>query len=57
VARDTGRYRGMALTHLIGFVGLGAVAGRYIFALPLWLSLAIAACLLAALLRPPQPRA
>jgi hypothetical protein len=46
------RYRAMAATHLVGFVLLGLVAGRYIFALPLWLALAIAGCLLLALLRP-----
>jgi hypothetical protein len=56
VARDTGRYRAMTVTHLVGVLGLGAVAGLYIFALPLWLSLLIAACLVTALLRPPPPR-
>ena len=45
-------YRAMAATHLTGFVLLGVVAGRYIFALPLWLSLAIATCLFLALVRP-----
>jgi len=56
VARDTGRYRGMAVTHLAGFLLLGAIAARYIFALPLWLAAGIGACLVIALLRPP-PRA
>jgi hypothetical protein len=52
LARLGTHYRAMAATHLAGFVLLGVVAGRYIFALPLWLSLAIAACLFLALLRP-----
>lgn len=52
VARDGGPWRAMALTHLTGFLFLAAVAGGYIFALPLWLSLAVAACLAVALLRP-----
>jgi hypothetical protein len=53
------RYRAMAVTHLTGFVLLGLVAARYIFALPLWLALAIATCLILALLRPeiPSPHA
>jgi hypothetical protein len=59
LARAGTRYRAMAATHLAGFVLLGVVAARYILALPLWLSLAIAACLVLALLRPeirsPQP--
>jgi hypothetical protein len=54
LARDGGRYRGVALTQLVGFVVVGAVAGRYVFLLPVWLSLAIAACLVMALMRPPQ---
>jgi hypothetical protein len=44
--------RAMAATHMAGFVLLGLVAARYIFALPLWLALAIATCLGLALLRP-----
>ena len=52
VARDTGRYRTMAAAHLVGFLVLAGVAGRYIFALPLWLAVAIAACLVVAVLRP-----
>lgn len=54
LARDTGRYRAMTLVHLGGFLLLGGIAGRYIFALPLWLALLIGACLAIALLRPPQ---
>jgi hypothetical protein len=52
LARAGARYRAMAVTHLTGFVLLGLVAARYIFALPLWLALAIATCLILALLRP-----
>ena len=55
VARDTGRYRAMAATHLAGFLLLGVIAARYIFALPLWLATGIGACLVIALLRPPPP--
>ncbi|HUL19500.1 MAG TPA: hypothetical protein VLV29_09575 [Steroidobacteraceae bacterium] len=52
VARAGTAYRAMTVTHLVGFLVLGAVASRFIFALPLWLSLAIAACLAVALSRP-----
>jgi hypothetical protein len=52
LARDTGRYRAMAVAHLVGFLALAGVAARYIFALPLWLSVVIAACLVVAVLRP-----
>ncbi len=44
-------YRVAALAHLVAFLALAGVAYRYLFALPLWLALAIAACLGAALLR------
>lgn len=54
----TGRdYRTAALAHLLAFLGLAAVAYRYLFALPLWLALAIAACLAAALVQPAGARA
>lgn len=56
LAREAGHYQGMAVTHLVGFVFLGLVASRYISAVPLWLALAIASCLLMALLRPAQVR-
>ena len=52
LARTGAAYRAMTVTHLVGFLVLGVVAGRFIFALPLWLSLGIAACLALALLRP-----
>jgi hypothetical protein len=52
LARAGARYQAMAVTHLAAFGLLGVVAARYIFALPLWLTLAIAACLLLALVRP-----
>jgi hypothetical protein len=52
-ARATGRYRAMAVTHLAGFLLLGVVSARYIFALPLWFAAGIGACLVIALLRPP----
>jgi hypothetical protein len=52
LARSGGAYRALTLTHLVGFLVLGVVASRFIFALPLWLSLAIAACLAVALSRP-----
>jgi hypothetical protein len=52
LARIGARYRAMAITHLAGFVLLGLVAARYIFALPLWLALAIATCLVLGLLHP-----
>lgn len=59
LARQGARYRAMTATHLAGFALLGVVAARYIFALPLWLALAIASCLGLALWRPefPPPRA
>lgn len=43
----------MTLTHLAGFLVLGGIAGRCIFALPLWPALLIGACPAIALLRPP----
>ncbi len=52
LARVGARYRAMGVTHLAGFVLLGLVATRYIFALPLRLALAIATCLVLSLLRP-----
>jgi len=52
LARTGAAYRAMTVTHLVGFLVLGVVASRFIFALPLWLSLAIAACLAVALSRP-----
>jgi len=52
LARSGAAYRAMTITHLVGFLVLGVVASRFIFALPLWLSLAIAACLGVALSRP-----
>jgi hypothetical protein len=52
LARTGTAYRAMTVTHLVGFLVLGVVANRFIFALPLWLSLAIAACLAFALSRP-----
>jgi hypothetical protein len=52
LARSGAAYRAMAITHLVGFLVLGGVASHFIFALPLWLSLAIAACLAVALSRP-----
>jgi hypothetical protein len=52
LARVGARYRAMAVTHLAGFVLLGLVVARYIFALPLWLALAIATCLVLGLSRP-----
>jgi hypothetical protein len=54
----TGRhYRSGAAAQLVAFVCLAGVAYRYLFALPLWLALAIAACLAAALLSPRPQRA
>ena len=52
LARAGSRYRAIAATQLTGFVLLGLVAARYIFALSLWLALAIAMCLLLGLVRP-----
>ena len=52
LARNGQDYRIAALAHLIAFLGLAAIAYRYLFALPLWLALTIAACLAAALLQP-----
>jgi hypothetical protein len=52
LARSGRDFRGAALAHCLAFLGLAAVAYRYLFALPLWLALAIAACLGAALLPP-----
>ena len=57
LARNGQDYRIAALAHLIAFLGLAAIAYRYLFALPLWLALTIAACLAAALLQPPRERA
>ena len=57
LARTGQDYRIAALAHLIAFLGLAAIAYRYLFALPLWLALTIAACLAAALLQPPGERA
>ncbi len=57
LARAGARYRAMAVTHLVGFVLLGLVAARYIFALPLWLALAIATSLVLAIVRPEIPLA
>ena len=50
LARDGQAFRVSASAHLVAFLCLGALAYRYLFALPLWLALAIAACLGAALL-------
>jgi len=47
-------YRGMTLTHLAAFVGLGIIAQLFIFWLPLLLSFIVSLCLLLALLRPPH---
>ena len=52
LARTGQDYRIAALAHLLAFLGLAAIAYRYLFALPLWLALTIAACLAAALLQP-----
>jgi len=43
----------MIVTQLIGFVAFGAVAAKFIFAPPLILAAAIAACLVGALLGSP----
>jgi hypothetical protein len=51
----TGRdFRSAAFAHLISFLCLAFVAHRYLFALPMWLALGVAACLTAALLQPAQ---
>ncbi len=52
LARSGRGYRIAALAHLLAFLCLAGVAYRYLFALPMWLGLAIAACLAAALLSP-----
>ena len=52
LARTGQDYRIAALAQLLAFLGLAAIAYRYLFALPLWLALTIAACLAAALLQP-----
>jgi len=57
LARTGQEYRLAALAHLVAFLCLAAVAYLYLFALPLWLALAIAACLAAALMQPPGERA
>jgi hypothetical protein len=55
MVRSGERYRVMVLTHGLGFTALAIIAERYLFALPLWLALAIAACLAVALALP-QPK-
>lgn len=52
LARVTLRFRAMAWIHLGGFVCLALIAYRYLFAVPVWLAVAIAACLGAALAWP-----
>jgi hypothetical protein len=51
-ARAGENFRFAALAHLVAYLSLAAVAYRYLFALPLWLALAVAGCLAAALLQP-----
>ena len=41
-------YRAGAVTHLVAFLVVGLVGARYVFALPVWFALAIAACLVLA---------
>lgn len=57
IARDGGRYRGMIAAHLLGFVFLGAVSARYLFAVPTVFSLVIAAVLGTALIGADRPSA
>ena len=54
LARDTGRYRAMALIHLGAMLGIAVIAARFIFALPALMALLIAACLGIALLGAPE---
>jgi hypothetical protein len=54
-ARGGQDFRLATLAHLAAFLCLAGVAYRYLFALPLWLALVVAACLAAALL-PAAPR-
>jgi hypothetical protein len=56
LARSGQDFRPAALAHLLAFLCLAGVAYRYLFALPLWLALAVAACLAAALLQAPRGR-
>jgi hypothetical protein len=50
-ARAGQDFRSAAFAHLISFLCLAFVAYRYLFALPMWLALGVAACLTAALLQ------
>lgn len=52
LARSTLRFRAMAWAHLVGFVCLALIAYRYLFAVPVWLAVAIAGCVGAALAWP-----
>ncbi len=45
LARAGAHFKPLALTHLVGFLVVGTIAARFIFALPLYFSLVIAACI------------
>ena len=57
LARSGQNYRSAAVAHLVAFLCLAVLAYRYLFALPLWLALVIAACIAAALVQPGAGRA
>jgi len=54
-ARAGGAWRAMAVSVAVGCLLLAGVAQRFIFAVPLWMAVAIAACLAGALLCPRTP--